>query len=517
MSLVRAATIVSLAFVASRALGLLREVVIAAQFGATASLDAYLAAFRIPDILFLLIAGGSLGSAFIPTFTSYLTPRPPLLEGEGGIPAGAQRLANAIINLVFITLTLVALGMAALAPWLVATIVAPGFAPEQQALTANLMRVMLIATVIFGVSGIVMGVLNAQQHFLAPALAPIVYNLAIIGGAWLLGPTLGVMGLAVGVVVGALAHLLIQVPALVRVQFRWAPVLAVRDAGVREVARLMGPRVVGLAITQLNFLVNTILASGLAAGSLAALNYAWLLLMLPNGIVAQALATAIFPTFAAQAARGDTAQLRATLSLALRSLLFLTLPAAVGLFVAREPLIAVLLQRGQFSATSTALTAFALQFYALGLVGHALLEIITRAFYALHDTRTPVVVGGAAMALNIMLSLLLVGWLSFGGLALANSIATTLEAAALVWLLRGRMGGVDGRTLAPAVLKMALAALVMGACLFAFLSFARGANLWLIAGGALLVGAASYFGSAFLLRLDEATRVPRMVLRRVRV
>ncbi len=496
MSFVRAATLVSLAFIASRALGLLREIIIGQQFGTSDQLDAYLAAFRIPDLLFQLIAGGALGSAFIPTFAAFL---------ERHEPARAQRLASAVINLVFTLLSLVALLMAVLAPWLVAHFVAPGFAPPQQALTASLMRVMLISTVIFGVSGIVMGILNAQQHFLMPALAPVVYNLAIIGGALGLGPTLGVMGLAIGVVSGALAHLIIQVPALLRHHFEWTPVLALRDEGVREVARLMGPRVVGLAITQLNFLVNTILASGLAAGSLAALNYAWLLMLLPQGIIAQAMATAVFPTFSAQAARGDLAELRETFSATLRALLFLTLPAAVGLLVARESLIAALLQRGNFNASSTELTAFALQFYALGLIGHSILEIITRAFYALHDTRTPVLVGGAAMLLNISLSLLLIRPLSFGGLALANSIATTLEAFSLLWLLRARLGGVNGTAIAQAAIKMTLAAALMGLCLSLFLLILRGQGVWLVAGGSLLIGGLSYFAAAWLLRLSEVS------------
>lgn len=507
-ALARAATLVSLAFIASRALGLLREVVIGQQFGTSAELDAYLAAFRIPDLLFQLIAGGALGSAFIPTFTSFLTRKD---------EPGAGRLASAIINLVLLLLTGLALIMALLAPWLVANIVAPFFSPEQQLLSANLMRLMLISTVVFGVSGIVMGILNAQGHFLLPALAPVIYNAAIIGGAWLLAPRFGVTGLALGVVAGAVGHLLIQVPALIRYRFRWQPVLGLRDAGVREVARLMGPRVVGLAITQLNFLVNTILASGLAAGSLAALNYAWLLMLLPQGIVAQAMATAIFPTFSAQAARGDLGELRATFSAALRSLFFLTLPAAVGLLVAREPIIAVLLQRGRFTETSTELTAFALQFYALGLVAHSALEIITRAFYALHDTRTPVLIGGAAMALNILLSLLLIGSLSFGGLALANSIATTLEAASLLWLLRARIGGVDGAALVPATAKMALAAALMGACLYLFLAVARDQWIGFVSLGSLLVGGLSYVGSALVLRIHEVTRVPQRLLRRAKV
>ena len=525
--LARAATTVSLAFVASRALGVLREVIIAQQFGTSPELDAYRAAFVIPDTIYLLIAGGALASAFIPTFAGFLaradeaggrapTPNHPE-RVEGSAWESGERLASTIINSVFLFLASISLVVALLAPWLVTNVLVPDFSPEQQALTTMLLRIMLISTTIFGVSGIAMSILNARQHFLLPALAPIVYNLAIIAGALLLGPRIGVMGLTVGIVAGALAHLLVQVPALVRYGFHWQPALALGNAHVREVARLMGPRVFGLAITQLNFFINARLASGLAAGSLAALYYAWTIMLLPEGVVAQALATAIFPTFAAQSARGELAQMRATFATAMRSLLFLILPATVGLFVARGPIISVLLQRGRFDATSTELTAFALQFYALGLVAHSALEIITRAFYALHDTRTPVAVGAAAMALNVVLSLLLIQRLSFGGLALANTVATTLEVSSLFLLLRRRMGGVNGSMLAPAAARMTLAALLMGVCLYAFLSLAGGLSIWLVAAGALAVGAVSYFGASWLAGVPEVARVPQFLLGRAKV
>ena len=504
----RAATTVSLAFVASRALGVLREVIIAQQFGTSPELDAYRAAFVIPDTLYLLIAGGALASAFIPTFAGFLARRD---------EAGATRLASTVINAVFLFLGAVSVLAALVAPWLVAHVLVPDFSPEQQALTTTLLRIMLISTTIFGVSGIVMSILNAQHHFLMPALAPIVYNLAIIAGALFLGPRLGVLGLTVGIVVGALGHLLVQLPALVYFRFRWTPALAMGDPSAREVARLMGPRVFGLAITQLNFFVNARLSSGLAAGSLAALYYAWTIMLLPEGVVAQALGTAVFPTFSAQSARGELAQMRSTFATAMRSLLFLVLPALVGLVVAREPIIVVLLQRGQFTANSTELTAYALQFDALGLVSHSALEIITRAFYALHDTRTPVAVGAAAMALNVVLSLALIGPLSFGGLALANTLATTLEASTLFVLLRTRMGGVNGSALVPAAARMTLAALAMGACVYAYLMLARGQSIWLVAAGALVVGVASYFGASFLAGVPEVARVPQVLLRRAKV
>jgi len=421
-----AATLVMLLFILSRGTGLLREMIIGARFGTAADLDAYLAAFRIPDLLFQLVAGGALGSAFIPTFAAAWT------EGS---QQQAWLLFSRILNL--LTLFLVTLcGLAMLfAEPLVAGLIAPGFSVEQQRLTASLMRWMLASTVVFGASGLIMGALNAVQHFLLPAVAPVLYNCAIIAGAWLLAPVLGIHGLVVGVAGGSVLHLLVQLPALLRQRVRYHFSFRIGDAQVREVARLMGPRVLGLLFVQLNFLVNTILASGLPDGSLSALNYAWLLMLLPQGIFAQAVATVAFPTFSAQVAAGDRAQLMATLSGLLRLILFLSIPAAFLLYVLDEQLIELLFQRGRFDAASTQAVAYALRFYALGLVAHAVVEIVVRVFYALHDTATPVVAGVATVALNILLSLALIGRLSFGGLALANSIATALEMLVLLFLL----------------------------------------------------------------------------------
>ncbi|MDE0463879.1 MAG: murein biosynthesis integral membrane protein MurJ [Caldilineaceae bacterium] len=421
-----AASLVMLLFILSRGTGLLREMIIGARFGTAADLDAYLAAFRIPDLLFQLVAGGALGSAFIPTFAAAWT------EGS---QQQAWLLFSRVLNL--LTLFLVTLcGLAMLfAEPLVAGLIAPGFSVEQQRLTASLMRWMLASTVVFGASGLIMGALNAVQHFLLPAVAPALYNCAIIAGAWLLAPVLGIHGLVVGVAGGSVLHLLVQLPALLRQRVRYHFSFRIGDAQVREVARLMGPRVLGLLFVQLNFLVNTILASGLPDGSLSALNYAWLLMLLPQGIFAQAVATVAFPTFSAQVAAGDRAQLMATLSGLLRLILFLSIPAAFLLYILDGPLIELLFQRGRFDAASTQAVAYALRFYALGLVAHAVVEIVVRVFYALHDTATPVVAGVATVALNILLSLALIGRLSFGGLALANSIATALEMLVLLFLL----------------------------------------------------------------------------------
>jgi putative peptidoglycan lipid II flippase len=504
----RAAGLVMALFVISRALGLLREMVISHQFGTGGDLDAYLAAFRVPDILFQLVAGGALGSAFIPTFAGYLAQND---------DRGAWRLASAVMNLVLIVITSLAALAAVLAPWLVSAIIAPGFGPARQTLSANLMRTMLVTPVICGLSGIVMGILNARQHFLLPALAPILYNLGIIGGAVILVPAMGVRGLALGVVGGALGHLLVQVPALVRHGLHYTPTLGLHDAGVREVGRLMLPRMLGLAAVQLNFLVNTILASGLAAGSLAALNYAWLLMLLPQGVFAQAVATAAFPTFSTQAAKGQRAEMRSTLAATMRAVLYLAVPAAVGLLILRIPLVQLLFERGAFTETSTQMVGWALALYALGLPAHCLVEIVVRAFYALHDTKTPVVVGLAAMGLNIGLSLVFLvifralDWPPHGGLALSNSLATTVEMAVLLAIVRRRLGGLEGRRMAGSLARIGLATMVMGAVAGALAWVLDGKSAWLVAGLALAAGTVEYGVLSLALGAPEPWAVWGMV------
>jgi putative peptidoglycan lipid II flippase len=500
----RAASLIMVAFALSRVLGLVRTMVIAGQFGTGAEMDAYQAAFRLPDILFQLAAGGALASAFIPTFTGYLA---------RSDRAGAWRLASNVVNLLMVILTLAAALAALIAPWLVDWVIAPAFDAETAALTTRLMRVMLTSSVIFGVSGVIMGTLNAHQHFLLPAVAPMLYNLAIIAGALFLAPSLGVMGLAVGVVAGSALHLLVQLPGLIHFGARYTPRLTVRDPGVSQVARLMGPRVLGLAVVQINFLVNTNLASRLGEGAVSALNFAWLLMLLPQGVFALAVATAAFPTFAEQVARGHQAAMRATLAATLRAVFALSLPAAVGLAVLRGPLVALLFERGAFGETSTDLVAWALMFYALGLVSHAGIEIVARAFYAMHDTKTPLLIGGGAMLLNVGLSLTLpplfevVGWLAHGGLALANSLATSLEMIGLIWVIRGRLGGLEGHSSLPMLLRSTAAALLMGLALVALLSALPSVNSALLGAVGIALGGLVYLGAAWALGVQEVRAV----------
>ena len=402
----------------------------------------------------------------------------------------------------------------ALAPQITRLLV-PGYSLALQALTTDLMRIMLMTPIIFGLSGISMAILNTHEHFLLPALAPVLYNLSIIAGAALLAPHWGVYGLAVGVVAGALLHLLVQIPGLSRRGWAWTATLGLHDAGVREVVRLLLPRMLGLAVIQVNFFVSVRLASGLSESSLPALNYAFLLMMLPQGIFAMAIATAAFPSFSDLAARKLTSELCATLTATLRAMIFLSVPAAVGLLVLRGPLIRVLLQRGQFTDGSTQAVAWALQFYVLGLPAYAVVEILSRAFYALHDTKTPVVVAAVTVALNIILSLLLIERLDIGGLALANALAVNVEMLCLLWFMDRRLE-LDRRALLKATIRILGAAMAMGGILMGCLRAMSGQSPWWVALVSLLVGGGSYLGAAWLLRLDEVRILGQVIANRVR-
>ncbi len=494
-------------FLVSRLLGLLRDVVIGAQFGTSGSYDAYVAAFRIPDIIYTLIAGGILVSAFVPTFTDYLAreDRP-----------GAWRMASAVINLVTLILIAAAVLAALFAEPIVRYLLAPGFGPEKQQLTVQLMRLLLIPPIIFGISGVVMGILYAHQSFWLPGLAPSMYNLGIIAGAIVLAPTLGVFGLAIGAIFGALLHLLVQVPGLIKVKARYTARLSVRDPGVREVMRLMVPRMFGVAVVQLNFLVETSLASFLSTGAVSALNYAWRVMLIPQAVVAQSVATAAFPTFADQYSRGQLQQLRSSLSATVRSIFFIAIPASIGLLVLCEPIIQLVFQRGQFTEASTALVAAALGAYALGLIGHSGVEILARAFYALHDTKTPVLLGILSLAINLIISLSLINVLGVTGLALANTIAALIEMVLLIVMIRKRLGGLDDRRVALSALKTTIASVVMGLAVWGFLGVAANASVVIRTFGGIAIGAGVFFVAAWLLRSEELHSVLGMMRRRLR-
>jgi putative peptidoglycan lipid II flippase len=450
VSLARSAGIVAAAFVVSRALGLIREVILAREFGTSEALSAYVSAFRIPDLLFLVIMAGAFGSAFIPVFSGFLA------DGED---AAAWRLASVVLNVSGASVVLVSAVAWVFAPQLVRYLVAPDASAEAQRITIDCMRILLLSPIFLGFGIAAKGILEGQDQFTMPALAPIVYNAATILGAIVLGPRVGVYGVAVGVVAGAIGFLALQLPALVRSGMRYSLAVDPRAPGLAEVGRLLAPRLIGQAAFQLNFIAVTNLAWRTGEQSVSAINYAWQLLMLPHGILALSVSTVILPTLSRLWQAGDTGAFRVTLMGALRPLIFLSLPAAVVLFAFRVAIVQTLFQTGAFSAQSTALVAAPLAFLAAGLVSYALVEALARAFYAMHDTRTPVAAGVAIIAVNIALGWALLDRMGYVGLALALSASTTLEAVILATVLRQRLGG-DLASAGPWLIRVLLATVI---------------------------------------------------------
>lgn len=489
------------AFGLSNITGLVRQILVSRAFGTDEVLDAFNAASTYPDLLFSLVAGGALASAFVPTLTGLLT------RGER---QGGWQLSSAIINLVSAILSVTSLASMLLAPQIIHYVLAPEFPPHLVALSAELLRILLLAPTIFGISGLLMGILNAHQVFLWPALAPSMYWLGMIIGVLFFSPVIGIHGLAWGAVLGAALHLAIQLPVFWRLPNRryWLT-FGLQFPSVREVARLMGPRLIGVAVVQINFVVNTILATGQAEGSLTAIKYAWAIMTMPQVVIAQAIAIAALPTFSAQAARGAVMEMRASHAATLRGVITLALPAALGLILLRQPLITLLFQRGEFDVHSTRLVAWALLWYTAGLVSHSVVEIVSRAFYALHDTRTPVVIGAAAMSLNVVFSLGLaalfgrIGWMPHGGLALANTLATTIEMIGLLYLMRRRLRGLDGPLILDGVLRAAFAGIFMSLGLWGWLTWTISQPAWLVGVGGVLLGGSLFGISAWLLRVPE--------------
>lgn len=506
----RAAGTVMVAFVISNLAGLVRQILVSQAFGTLAVMEAFNAANRVSETLFTLVAGGALASAFIPTFTGLLTQEK---------KDQAWKLASAVANLVLILLTIGSALAAVFAPQITRHILAPGFAndPVKEALTIDLLRLMLPSAVIFGLSGLVMGVLNSHQHFLVPALTPAMYQLGMIFGVLVLSPSLGIYGLAWGVLIGAALHLVLQLPSLLRLGGAYTRGLGLQIPEVREVARLMAPRLLGVAVVQLNFWVNTRLASQMPEGSVTGVVLAFSLMLMPQAAISQSIAIAAMPMFSAQVSLGKLAEMRSSLAASLRGALILSLPAAIGLIMLRKPLVAVLYQRGAFTAQSTELVAWALLWYAAGLVGHALVEILSRAFYSLHDTRTPVMIGAGAMTLNVLFSyafsslFLSWGWLPHGGLALANSTATALEAAALWLLMSRRLEGLQGKKVFSGAFLSLLASLMMGGALGGWLLFLGNQPTWFVAGGGLVLGVLVFVFFAYLLRISELRQVSALV------
>jgi putative peptidoglycan lipid II flippase len=502
-----------LAILFSQLMGLVRSILVASAFPA-AELDAFSAANRVSETLFTLIAAGALGSAFLPTFTSFLV---------NNDRASAWRLASSLINLVTLILSLAAVLAAWFAPQIVRYLLAPGLSrdPNLFALAVSLLRIQSISAVLFGLGGLVISILNAHQVFFIPQITAAMYQIGQIFGVLVLARWMGIYGLAWGVVIGALLFLVIQLPSLSKLRGDFTFSLGHKNPDVRKVIQLMGPRVFGAAVVQLNFWVTVNLGSRMAEGSIISINYGFMLMLMAQAAIAQSVAIAALPTFSAQYALGKIDEMRMSLASTLRSMFLLALPASVGLILLARPIVAMLYQRGEFNAVVAEMTAWALIWYAAGLVGHSVMEVLTRAFYAQHDTKTPVIIGTIAMGLNVLFSFLFarlfsqIGWMPHGGLALANSLATALEATALFIVMRQKLKGIEGSYIARGFAACALASLGMGVGLWFWIQAAGGVTRWVVAPGGVVIGGIIYGIGVLLLRVPEIQIIIHAIARRL--
>lgn len=452
-NIARAAGGIGLATLASRILGFIRDVILAKLFGATMASDAFYLAYRIPSMLRELFAEGSMSAAFIPVFSQTLTQQD---------RAEARRLASAAFTVLLLLLSVVTLIAIVFAPWIV-RVIAPGFGDElgKFNLTVMLSRFMFPYLMFISLAALAMGILNSLRAFFVPALSPVLFNVVIIASVVWLSPRLTepIFGAAVGVTLGGLAQFLVQVPSLKKRGMLPGLSRNLLHPGVKRIGWLILPTMIGLSVTQVNILVNSLLASFLPEGSLSYLYYGMRLVLFPLGIFGVALGTAILPSLSHQAAAGRLDELKATLAFGLRMVSFIIVPAMVGLIALRVPIIHLFLEHGVFSPEATRGTASAVLFYSLGLPAFAGVRILVAAFYSLQDTRSPVKIAVVAMVVNIVLNLLLMGPLKHGGLAFATSLSALLNLSLLAWTLHRRLEGLPwgdvlislGRTLAATV------------------------------------------------------------------
>ncbi len=498
----------------SRILGLLRTMVVASCFGAGATADAFFVAFRIPNLLRRLVAEGALTAAFLPIYVEYLEKR---------TAEDAQRVANVTFTLLAMVLTVLSLGGVLLSPWIIHAF-APGFVhdPEKFQLAVSLNRILFPYIFFVSLVALCMGVLNAKGHFATPAASPIILNIFMITGAlvlsqWFRPP---IFGLAVGVLVGGLFQLLIQIPALVRRGVRFRPCFSFGDPAVKRIGLLFLPAAFGAAVYQLNIFVSQLLASFLPEGSISYLWYANRILEFPLGVFGIALTTAAFPSLSRQSSRNDMDGFHQILDETLRLVTFICLPAMVGLILLREPIVQVFFQRGAFDSQTTLQTANALLYYCLGLWPIAAARILVACFYSLQDTATPVKLSFVAFVANVVLSLILMGPMNHCGLALANSLSSVLNAVMLMLWFRFRTGIWALQWVKDTGLKVCLACAVMGACLWLLVN-SIGWNetdpfLYQCIRVAGLIGAGGgcYLLSCWLCRVREIKTLARVLQRR---
>ncbi|MEI6350817.1 MAG: murein biosynthesis integral membrane protein MurJ [Verrucomicrobiota bacterium] len=517
----KAAGIVGLAVACSRVLGLVRELVFAKLFGAGFAMDAFVAAFRAPNLLRDLFAEGALSTAFITTFSKKIA-----TEGD----ASAWQLANKVATLATIFMSLVTLLGIVFAPQLIG-ILAGGFPADKAALTIQLTRIMFPFILMVSLAALAMGMLNAKHVFGMPAMASSFFNLgSIIGGVvfgWWMDPSFGqrsLTGLAIGTLIGGLLQLVVQFPALHRVGFRFRPDFVWRDDGVRQILLLMGPAVIAASAVQVNVMVNGNFASQLGNGPVSWLNYAFRLMQLPLGIFGVAVGTVTLPVVSRFAAANDIGGIRSTLGRGIRLAFLLTIPCAVGLICFAEPIISLIFQRGKFDYTATVQTAAALKFYAIGLVAYSAIKVLAPAFYALDKRNLPMIVSFFSIATNYCLNLLITFHFQFGhrGLALSTSFVAVINFVILYLLMARNAGGLETRALIENVVKLTVASVPLALiCLaaqrwffgdLATMAFLPKAIAVL---GTISVAAVVFGGVAALLRIDEIDDVIAMAKRKL--
>ncbi|MGE5200136.1 MAG: murein biosynthesis integral membrane protein MurJ [Rhodospirillaceae bacterium] len=520
--LAKSAGVIGAATMTSRVLGLVRDQVLAFLFGAGNEMDAYTIAFRIPNLVRDLFAEGAMSAAFVPTFTRTLA-----IEGR----ERAWRLGSLVVNaLLLVTGLIVVAGMAFAGPITTAFAGAYAAVPGKLELTTSLTRIMFPFLAMVAVATALMGMLNSLHRFFIPAVSPAAFNVGSIVCTIGLAPVMPLVGLpvivapAIGVLVGGFLQMAVQWPLLRREGYRYRPVLDFRDEGLRQVLVLMGPGVVGLAAVQINLFVNSVLATGEGTSAVSALSYAFRLMYMPIGIFGVSIATAVVPTLSRHAAGNDTAGMRDTVSSGLRMMLMLNVPATVGLIVLATPIIALIFEHGAFTAAHTAATAAALAFYAPGLVGYSAVKIAVPSFYALRDSRTPVLVSVATVLLNVGLNLTLVRVMGFTGLALGTAASSIFNASVLLWLLRSRLDGIDGRRVAASFARIGAASIVMGlaawatdAAVAAWLPERTVPVMALRVGSSIAVALLVLDRTAHILRAQEFNEARALVLARVRL
>lgn len=505
-SITVAAALVALSSLLSRLLGVIRDRILAGQFGAGKELDIYYAAFKIPDLVFNLIVLGALSAGFIPVFTSLIKDfrcdRPDCHENEK-----AWDLVSNILNILFVALAAISILGIIFAPSLM-NFIAPGFNAEDKMTTAALTRIMFLSPLFLGLSGIFGGVLQSFKRFLIYSVAPIFYNLGIIFGAIYLTGRFGLSGLAWGVVIGAFLHLAIQLPTVYSLGFRYKKIFNLRDKNTLRIFKMMLPRTMSLAIAQINLVVITALASSLAAGSLTAFNFANNLQSFPIGIFGISFAVAAFP--ALSEAAFDRNRLSKSFSQAFRQILFFVIPATVLMIILRAQIIRVILGTGNFSWRDTIMTMDALGFFVLSLFAQATIPLLVRVFYARHDSKTPFYLGLFTVIINIILSLILAPKMGVAGLALAFSAANIANFVLLFTWIYIKTGAINMNEIIVSVFKLTVAAIFAGLAaqasktlVWPYIDMTRFSGVFIQLFSAGLVGALVYGTVCYALKSQE--------------